>query len=340
MSDSSLRIAHLSPAKCLLFQRLLANKTLAADVQKKGAQPDVPAGFASILSGIRSTGQASVRTLQPADIELAFEANSAPAEIKASYRRFYNAVSEQLDSTEFGEFSFFLNYGYVADRNPQYAQVKLPDYFLNKNSVALALELLGDCIITGGRVLDVGCGRGGTVYVIHRFFSASQIIGIDLSSTAISFCKNTHKYPRVGFLEGDAEDLPLRDESFDIVTNLESSHSYPNIEGFYSEAMRVLKPGGHFLCADVLSVQCWKECAALLEAVGFTVEREQDVTTNVLLSCDEIASTRIHAFNHQRDTQIVEEFLALPGSEVYEDMWHRRCTYKILKLKKSATRKG
>src|SRR5207247_4602027 len=164
-----------------------------------------------------------------------------------------------------------------------------------------ALEVLGDCPLMGRRVLDVGCGRGGTVYVIHKFFAAKHITGIDLSSTAISFCKNTHRYAQVSFLEADAEALPFKEDSFEVVTNVESSHSYPNIERFYSGVFHVLTANGYFLYTDVLPIERMKQCVACLEGIGFVLEREQDITANVLLSCDEIARPRLQAFGGQRN---------------------------------------
>ena len=51
-------------------------------------------------------------------------------------------------------------------------------------------------------------------------------------------------------MQGDAQNLPFPDESFDAVINVEASHIYPNFERFLGEVARVLRPGGHFLYAD------------------------------------------------------------------------------------------
>ena len=313
MPDLSRRIADLPPARRQLLERLLEGKT--APPPRK---PDPP------------------RKPEPPKNEVVLDLGSSPAETKAGYRRFYNGVSEQLNSTEFGQFSFFLNYGYVPDHHPQYARVQLPDHYLNKNSVRLALELVGDCDIAERRVLDVGCGRGGTVFVMHRFFAPRSITGIDLSTAAISFCHKTHRHRGVSFLEADAETLPFQEKSFQIVTNVESSHSYPDIESFYREVFRVLAPGGYFLYTDLLPAGRMKECTGLLQRIGFSIERARDITANVLLSCDEIASARLGAFARERDSQtLAAEFLAVPGSEAYEEMRHGRCTYGMFKLKKT-----
>jgi len=323
MPDLSRRIADLPPARRLLFERLLKGETAATARGETG-----PAS--------RKRPQAAVSTQKSVtpSAELVFAPGSSQDEAKAAYRDFYNGVSEQLNATDFGDFSFFLNYGYVPDQHAQYARVRLPDRYLNKNSVRLALELVGDCDIVGRRVLDVGCGRGGTVSVIHKFFAPRMVTGLDLSSAAISFCRKAHAYAGVAFLEGDAEALPFRNNSFDVVTNVESSHSYPDIERFYSEVFRVLAPQGHFLYTDVLPAGRMNDCTGLLKDIGFSVARAQDITTNVLLSCDQIAGTRAGAFGTGRDSGIVLEFLAVPGSEVYEEMRLGRCIYKMFELKK------
>jgi hypothetical protein len=75
-------------------------------------------------------------------------------------------------------------------------------------------------------------------------------------------------------------------------------------------------------------------CKAYLQHIGFELERDRDITDNVLLSCNEIAQTRVQAFDSRNDSQTIENFLATPGSYVYEEMRTGRWTYRILKLRK------
>jgi phthiocerol/phenolphthiocerol synthesis type-I polyketide synthase E len=253
---------------------------------------------------------------------------------KASYKRFYDGVSAQLAGNVFGQYSFFLNYGYVPDGQPEFAAVPLPEHYINRNSVKLVLELVGDVAVDGRRVLDVGCGRGGTAHVLVTFFNPASVTGLDLSTNAIAFCRQTHTDRRLSFHEGDAENLPFPDASFDIVTNVESSHSYPHIHHFYSQVHRVLAPGGYFLYTDVLSAQQFTSALGYLQHVGFTLERDRDITRNVLLSCDEIAVTRVRAFDSGNDQSLMQNFLATPGSQVYQDMRSGHWTYRILKLRR------
>jgi SAM-dependent methyltransferase len=314
MADLAKRLAGLSPAE---RQRLL-------EIVRTRRRRE----------GTAEAGQPVATTDAPLLLDAA--APSEPSALKASYKQFYDAVTTQLNGSVFGQYSFFLNYGYCPNGGPELAAVELPPQFINKNSVKLVLEVIGDCPVDGRRVLDVGCGRGGTIYTLKTFFEPASLVGLDLSSAAIEFDRKAHGDERTSFHEGDAENLPFVDESFDIVTNLESSHSYPNIHHFYSQVHRVLRPGGHFLYTDALSAQQFVGSLAYLDHIGFELVADRDITANVLLSCDEVAASRVNAFDGRNDRQLMENFLATPGSDVYEEMRSGRWQYRILKLRKRA----
>lgn len=326
MTDLAKRLAELTPDKREVLAKLLKDRAAKTNETERRAVARAAAAAAAAPSAAAS----------PAEEHLVLDASSPsePAALKASYKRFYDGVSTQLNDNIFGQFSFFLNYGYVTNDQPEYSAVRLPEQYINKNSVKLVLELIGDCPVDGKRALDVGCGRGGTIHVFNTFFKLASLTGLDLSTTAIQFCKQTHKGRHISFHEGDAEHLPFDDGSFDIVTNVESSHSYPHIHCFYSEVQRVLTPGGYFLYTDALSVQQAASNIAYLQHIGFEVERDRDITSNVIASCDEIAATRVQAFDSRNDQQLMQNFLATPGSQVYEEMRSGRWTYRIWKLKK------
>jgi ubiquinone/menaquinone biosynthesis C-methylase UbiE len=71
-----------------------------------------------------------------------------------------------------------------------------------------------------------------------------------LNPASIDLCRKRHKLPGLDFVQGDAQDLPFADETFDAVINVEASHQYPDFERFLAEVARVLRPGGHFLYTD------------------------------------------------------------------------------------------
>jgi SAM-dependent methyltransferase len=250
---------------------------------------------------------------------------------KASYREFYDDVTRRLERSGVGDVSFFLNYGYLSLGAGDEARHEVPAGIFNPSSVRLAFELIGGTDLKGRRVLDVGCGRGGTVALLAEVFEA-EATGVDLSPEAIAFCRRMHQHPRVRFEVGDAEHLPCDDAAFEAVTNIESSHTYPNLRAFLAEVRRVLASGGWFLYTDLLPVQRWAEVRALLDPLGLTVVADRHITPNVLASCDEVAATRAQAFNES--SAAMDNFLAVPGSAVYEQMRSGAWEYRIVRARR------
>ncbi len=326
MSDLADRIAHLSPEKRELLELLMA--------REQTSQPDnapaspLPADAAAppskaLVEAIRSSQYSSYTYV-------------SPHEKKTQTRQLYNLVSNQLNASPFREHAFFLNLGYLPDHHPAYSQIALPEHLLNKNCIRLVLEVIGDCDIHRDvETLDVGCGRGGTIAVLNRYFQPRKTTGVDLSSSAIAFCKEHHGYPTAHFLEGDSENLPFADASFDVVTNLESSHSYPDVMAFYREVSRVLRAGGYFLYTDLFAVERLEMQLNHLQDNGLRLERRQDITTNVLLSCDEIGKTHFNAFAKDNDADFMGNLLGVPGSKLYNDMRDGHTTYQIFKFVKA-----
>jgi acyl transferase domain-containing protein/ubiquinone/menaquinone biosynthesis C-methylase UbiE len=258
------------------------------------------------------------------------QGNAPEVAVKASYREFYNDVTRRLEQSGMGSASFFLNYGYVSLGEGDEARFELPAEVFNRNSVRLAFELIGSTQLNGRKVLDVGCGRGGTVALLAEIFGAAAT-GVDLSPEAIAFCRNTHGHA-THFEVGDAEHLPFEDGSFEVVTNMESSHTYPNLRAFFTEVQRVLAKGGIFLYTDLLPVQRWAEVRMLLESLGLHSENERDITANVLASCDEVAANRTKAFGGS--SEMIDNFLAVPGSAVYEQMHSAAWEYRIVRARR------
>ncbi|MEN3335732.1 MAG: hypothetical protein V7641_5097 [Blastocatellia bacterium] len=293
------------------------------------------AELAVIVDQARAGGESGVATETPvsesaaADLtELQGDAPNVAA--KASYREFYNDVSRRLELSGVGAASYFLNYGYISLGEGDEAQFEVPAQVFNPSSVRLAFELIGKTDLRGRQVLDVGCGRGGTVALMVESFGA-EATGVDLAPEAIAFCRKTHRNAR--FEVADAEHLPFDDRAFEVVTNIESSHTYPNLRAFFAEVSRVLVPGGHFLYTDLLPVQRWMEVHVLLGPLGLRVLSERDITRSVLASCDSVAALRAQAFGERNAS--LDNFLAVPGSAVYEQMHSGAWAYRILRAERA-----
>jgi hypothetical protein len=70
----------------------------------------------------------------------------------------------------------------------------------------------------------------------------------------------------------------------------------------------------------------------MLAALGLVVEDDRDITANVLASCDEIAAGRVLAFGEP--SAALSNFLAVPGSAVYEQMRSRAWEYRIVRSRR------
>jgi SAM-dependent methyltransferase len=308
------RLEALSPERRKLFELL----------RQQRAPAPVPAGPPSAGSAPAMIDAASFQFAQD---------GVPPSE---RIQEFYDRINRQLDASPFGEHALFLNYGYVPNDTPQHARVQLPDNVLNKNPIRLVLELFGDCELREqDAVLDVGCGRGAVCAVLRRYFQVGRYEGLDLSPAAIAFCQRAHRSPHTGFHVGSAERLPFDSGSFDVVTNVESSHGYPDREAFYREVHRVLREGGCFLYTDLFPVEQLEHNVRVLQELGLGLEREQDITGNVLLSCDETAAVHRRAFSQDNDEQLMGAFLGLRESPPYQNMKSGRWKYMLYRFRKA-----
>jgi ubiquinone/menaquinone biosynthesis C-methylase UbiE len=98
----------------------------------------------------------------------------------------------------------------------------------------------------GARVVDLGCGSGVFTDALQR--RGYCCAGVDLSSKLIAIARN--KFPKIKFIEGDAEQLPFNDGSFDGVLLSGLIHHLPDPSGCASEVLRILRPGGKFVAFD------------------------------------------------------------------------------------------
>jgi SAM-dependent methyltransferase len=317
------RIAECSPDQRRLLERMLRKEGIAVPGAAVGPEAaDVRPAASTAPEGFDAE-------------ENSPEWRWAKRPTKEKTRDQYDSYHEACDRTVFGRHSFFMNLGYLENECPQYSPIALPPHVVNRNSVKLALEVIGECDVSGRDVLDVGCGRGGTIHVIQTYYQPASTHGVDLSPRAISFCRETHTYPNARFTVGDAETLPRENASVDVVTNIESSHSYPDRLAFYREVYRVLRPGGYFLYSDVLPVDFFRGALDDLMHLGFEVEHDRDITSNVLASCDHSATAQFQAFAEDSRDRIMANALGVPGSKVYEDMKNGVAAFRITRLRKT-----
>lgn len=251
----------------------------------------------------------------------------------------YNTISIQLNSSVVAPIAQFINYGYVANDNPQYSQPFFNNQLFNKNSIKLLGEAIGAIDLNGKRIIDIGCGRGGALNTIHKYYKPLISVGLDISYENIKYCSMVNKdKERLFFLVGDAENLPFLDNSFDVIFNIESSLNYPNLEKFYTEAYRILNTGGLFIYTDSFPASEIMYREKFLEDLGFVIVRNTDATSNILLSLEESSNRSILAKRFRNNSEersfLNEDFLALPGGEKYRLLEEGVLLYKIYHLLK------
>lgn len=326
--DRDTRVAALSPARRHLLERLLnAEGVGVPDTSVGTREHEIQATMVEILRCGRRTVQRP-----ESNIGLLDEYKD-----KSLIRRGYGAYHSELRSAIFEQDSLFMNLGYVAVNEPQSSTVELPVHLVNRNFIQLVLEVIGDCDLKGRSILDIGCGRGGTISVMRTYFDIGSAVGLDLVADAVAFCNKQHRHPNTWFLQADAEELPFGDASFDVVTNIESSHHYPNITAFYREVARTLKSNGHFLYATLLPVEQFATDVDALTRLGLVLQRERDVTRNVLVSCDQCQGALFQGIESTGTDAGIANAIGLPGSQVYRYMQTGRTAYRLFRFQKPRT---
>ena len=180
----------------------------------------------------------------------------------------------------------FMNYGFVgADSSEMPAQLS-SEYEEHRYQVQLYHHVAKAVDWNEADVLEVGSGRGGGSSYLFQSFKPRSFIGVDISEQAVDFCKRNYSISKLSFENGNAEEMRFADNSFDILINVESSLYYPRVESFLREVVRVLKPSGYFLYADIRfveEVETWKQQLQLLK---LNLIEEQDITPNVVKALD------------------------------------------------------
>ena len=107
-----------------------------------------------------------------------------------------------------------------------------------------------DQLPAGSRVLDVGCGIGGSARILAQDYGL-EVLGISISPAQVK--RATELTPpglACRFQVMDALDLQLPDQSFDAVWSVEAGPHMPDKQRYADELLRVLRPKGRLAVAD------------------------------------------------------------------------------------------
>jgi len=94
------------------------------------------------------------------------------------------------------------------------------------------------------KVVDIGCGQGVCSTLVG---SRVKYIGIDQSEFLIERAREHYSNNNATFKVGDADDIPLKDNSTDSILSLWVWSHLPELQKGAREMCRILQPNGHFL---------------------------------------------------------------------------------------------
>lgn len=146
-------------------------------------------------------------------------------------------------------FDLYMHFGHFED--PAHAQAR--NFGAAQERLNLELAAMAD-LGTGDRLrlLDVGCGFGGTIASLNEHLDGAVLTGLNLDPRQLAFAARAVQ-PRPGnktaWVHGDACALPFADESFDRIFAVECVVHFSR-RRFLAEAARVLVPGGRLVISD------------------------------------------------------------------------------------------
>lgn len=141
---------------------------------------------------------------------------------------------------------------YESIKNKQRAGWETGDYPRVGNTLQIIAELLVEAadVRAGQRVLDVACGQGNAAIAAARRFA--EATGVDYAANLLARAReraSVEDLP-VTFTDGDAEQLPLPDSSFDLTVSTVGVMFAPDHQRAADELVRVTAPGGKIALAS------------------------------------------------------------------------------------------
>ncbi|CAN5629653.1 class I SAM-dependent methyltransferase [soil metagenome] len=217
----------------------------------------------------------------------------------------YRIMTKRLGDDE----AHFLNWGYEED--PPMAIPLEPADEIDRHSIQLYHRTAAQIDLEGKDVLEVSCGHGGAASYISRYLKTKSYTGLDLNPAGIEYCRQRHPLPGLKFVHGDAEKLPFPDGSFDAVVNVEAAHLYPHFPVFLAEVARVLRPGGHFLYADLRGHDQIAQWEADMAASSLRELSRADIITEVQRGLEK---------NSVRHTELIAKHAPKPLRKIFRDI--------------------
>lgn len=124
----------------------------------------------------------------------------------------------------------------------------------------------------GDHVLDLGSGAGNDCFVARAIVGETgKVTGLDFTDAMLAKAtENANKlgFTNVEFIKGDIEEMPLPDNTFDVIVSNCVLNLVPDKNKAFAQMLRVLKPSGHFCVSDVvIKATCPKNSRKMLKCM-------------------------------------------------------------------------
>jgi ubiquinone/menaquinone biosynthesis C-methylase UbiE len=218
-----------------------------------------------VRSGVAAPGGVPVGRLRDHLGRLRAMLADIPSTIERQTTRRVDTAITNIDSSGLPDYFtqdfHFQTGGYLSDQSARLYDVQVETLFRGSAFAMRRQALAPISDFMYGRdqrnvcMLDIACGTGRFLREVRRVYPAMRLAGLDLSAPYLREAALHLKDMRgVQWIEGNAEAIPIGDETQDIVTSIYLFHELPPVvrRTVISEIARVLKPGGLLVFIDSL----------------------------------------------------------------------------------------
>lgn len=125
---------------------------------------------------------------------------------------------------------------------------------MNENHREIS-EFAFECITvnSNAKILDLGCGGGVNIEKFLKL-TDNNVDGLDYSEVSVTASiKQNQKAVNNGrckIIQADVSNMPIENESYDLVSAFETIYFWPHIQETFKEVSRIIKPNGQFMIAQ------------------------------------------------------------------------------------------
>ena len=172
-------------------------------------------------------------------------------------------------------------------------------------------------------LIDVACGTGDIGKLFLETTNNNKIICVDPNKGMINKGKiKLNNYKNIDWIVAPAEKLPIKDNSCDYYTISFGLRNTKNLDKALSEAYRVLKPGGRYLCLEFSKINnsgldfIYKKYSKLIPLIGKAVVGQKNPYEYLVKSIEEFISQEDLVYQMKKNKFINCSYRNLSGGIV------------------------